>query len=180
MSASKLVKLIPCMLLAPFALAIAYAETPPTHPIRLAVFDFELEDFSAAAGLVAENPADRAGLQGASLAARQFVEESSRYALVDMSNSDVEAVRTHVLRQCNGCESQIAKDLGADQSLLGVITRISQTEYQIQLVLRDSKSGALILRKQSDLRMGANYSWGRGVASFVRAALPPQLTVPIR
>jgi hypothetical protein len=71
------------------------------------------------------------------------------------------------LRDCGGCDAAIAKKLGADQSLIGVVRRVSRTEYTIGFQVRDSTSGAVILRGDSGLRMGADYSWKRGAVRLV-------------
>jgi hypothetical protein len=140
------------------------ADTP--SPIRLAVFDFELEDFSASAESSGESPDDKAQLASATAEARRLLVQSGRYRLVDIGPSDAGAV-PHSLRSC-GCDAGIALKLGADQSLVGVITRISRTEYTVQIQIRDARTGSVVFKKLSDLRMGANYSWSRGASSLIR------------
>ncbi|MGH6868286.1 MAG: DUF2380 domain-containing protein, partial [Methylocella sp.] len=61
--------------------------------------------------------------------------------------------------------------LGADQSLIGIVTRISRMEYTVRFQIRDARDGAVIFNKQTDLRMGANYSWDRGVAWLIKNRL---------
>jgi hypothetical protein len=139
-------------------------------PIRLAVFDFELEDFSAAAGASGESQDDRAQLIKATAEASHLLVQSGRYRLVDTAGTDAEAVKTHSLRSC-GCDAAIALKLGADQSLVGVITRISRTEYTVQVQIRDAQTGSVVFKKLSDLRMGANYSWSRGASSLIKLDL---------
>ena len=68
------------------------------------------------------------------------------------------------LRQCNGCEAAVALKLGADQSFVGVVTRISRVEYAERFQIRDAHTGALVLARQTDLQLGADYSWNRGAA----------------
>jgi hypothetical protein len=135
-------------------------------PIALAVFDFELEDTSAA------SPGGVAALDAARMAevthsVRQTLEQSGRYRLINLGDADADAVKTQALRECGGCEAAIAKKLGADQSLIGVVRRVSRTEYTIGFQVRDSSSGAVVSRGDSGLRMGADYSWKRGAARLV-------------
>jgi hypothetical protein len=63
----------------------------------------------------------------------------------------------------------------ADQVLVGVISRISNTEYLVKLQIRDAHSGEVISNLVSELRMGADYSWSRGVRSVIQNNLlaPP-------
>jgi hypothetical protein len=44
-------------------------------------------------------------------------------------------------------------------------------EYAVRFEIRDARTGALILARQSDLRMGADYSWSRGAASLINNRL---------
>jgi Protein of unknown function (DUF2380) len=67
-------------------------------------------------------------------------------------------VKSRSLRQCIGCEAAVALKLGADQSFVGVVTRISRTEYVVRFQIRDARTGAPIIARQSDLRIGADYS----------------------
>jgi Protein of unknown function (DUF2380) len=139
--------------------------------IKIAVFDFELDDFSGGAGIAGDPAADLVQLDRATSEARKLILESDRYGLVDVANAKGDAVKGRSLRQCDGCEAAIALNLGADQSFVGVVTRISRTEYVVRFQIRDAHSGALILARQSGLRIGADYSWNRGAAALVRDSL---------
>jgi hypothetical protein len=140
-------------------------------PIRIAMFDFELDDFSGGAGLAGDHAADLVQLDRATSEARRLIAQSGRYGLVDVANAESDAVKGRALRQCNGCEAAIALKLGADQSFVGVVTRISRTEYVVRFQIRDAHTGALVLARQSDLRIGADYSWNRGAASLIKSSL---------
>jgi hypothetical protein len=140
-------------------------------PIKLAVFDFELEDFSGGAGIIPESDQDREQLRLATETARHLLVESGRYSLVDVSRVDAADVSAHSLRQCDGCDAAIAGKLGADQSLVGIVTRITRTDYAVTFKLRDTRTGAPIAVEQTDLRIGANYSWNRGAAWLIKNRL---------
>ena len=49
-----------------------------------------------------------------------------------------------------------AAKLGAEQSLLGIVTRISRTDYNVTYKLRDARTRALVAVEQTDMRAGAN------------------------
>jgi Protein of unknown function (DUF2380) len=148
---------------------IAPAEAVGSRPpIRLAVFDFELLDVSGGAGLIPEDAIDAEQLKLATDEARRLVTQSGRYALVDVAGAEAEAAKAHALYDCGGCDAAIAARLGADQSLVGVVTRVTRTDYNVTYTLRDAHSGKVIDVEQTDLRIGANYSWPRGAASLIR------------
>jgi len=165
-------------LLAACAVALLGAGVPLTFqasadpsPIKIAVFDFELDDFSGAAGIAGDNSADLAHLDRATSEVRRLIAQSGRYDLVDVAGAEGDGVKSRSLRQCNGCEAAIALKLGADQSFVGVVRRISRTEYAVQFQIRDARTGAIILARQSDLRIGADYSWNRGAAALISSSL---------
>jgi len=135
-------------------------------PIKLAVFTFELDDFSAAVSTGTPDPADTAELARVTADVRKLLRESGRYDLVA-----VEGVAAKSLRDCNGCDAPVAKQLGAQQSFVGVVKRISRAEYQVHFQIRDAETGALIAEADTGLRMGAMDSWNRGALRLVKDRL---------
>jgi hypothetical protein len=131
-------------------------------PIKIAVFAFELEDLSAAGGQ-GPSPIETSCLAQSTEEAKQQLVQSGRFSLIDTAGADLSAAKGQGLRNCGGCEAAIAMRLGADQALIGVVTKISMTEYTARLQLSDARKGAVISSFATDLRMGANYSWFRGV-----------------
>ena len=129
--------LAPAMAFAGFAAGKA-AEPAAPPPIKLAVFPFELEDFSAAAAYIAPDDIDREQLRLSTEEARRLIAASGRYQLVDVGAANDEAVKAGKLRDCGGCEARIAAGLNADQSMLGIVTRISRTDYAVTYKIRDA------------------------------------------
>lgn len=141
----------------------AEALPPATAPTKIAVFAFELEDFSAA-GKQGTAPAETSSyLAQATEEAKQQLIASGRYSLIDAAGVDITAAKGQGLRNCGGCEAPIARRLGADQALIGVVTKISMTEYIVRFQISDAQNGQVISSFSTDLRMGAAYSWSRGV-----------------
>jgi len=139
----------------------------PPEPIRLALLPFELDDTSAGAAL-GETESDQKGLLDATDAVRQLLAQSGRYRLVEASG-DIKPRQP--MRECDDCEARLARELGAQQSLLGIVRRIGRTEYIIGFRVRQADTGAVVAAGDSGLRLGANYSWSRGAARLVRERL---------
>jgi uncharacterized protein DUF2380 len=133
-------------------------------PINIALFGFELEDTSAATSQI---PSDVAELANTTEAVRKLFDQSAHYRLV-ATGSGADEAKERVLHDCGGCDAGIALKLGADQSFVGVVRRVSRTEYTIRFQLRDARTGAVIAAGDTGLRMGANYSWSRGAVRLVR------------
>jgi Protein of unknown function (DUF2380) len=144
----------------------AHAVTAPA--VKIAVFEFELDDVSAAGALSkAESPADVSRMQAVTNEARRVLRDSGRYALVDTSAADAQAVKERTLRNCNGCDSNIASTLGADLSLIGVVTRVAQTEYYLALQVTDTKTGKVV-NQQKAFFTGADDAWASGVRMLLK------------
>jgi hypothetical protein len=102
---------------------------------------------------------------------RELFERSGRYIPIDGSTADADAARAHTLHDCNVCAAVIARLLGADQSFVGVVRRVSRTEYTVRFEIRDTRTGTIISDGDSGLRMGADYSWSRGAVRLIKDRL---------
>ena len=131
--------------------------------VRIAVFDLELDDRSAAGGVIVPDAIDTENLRQSTEEARRMLAASGRYSVVDTSSIAGEVVAAGGIQNCNGCEGPLALKLGADQAMVGVLSRVSRTEYTLQILVRDARTGAVVSDGFTGLRMGANYSWPRGV-----------------
>ena len=150
----------------------AAADVPGTAaaPIKIAVFAFELEDFSAAAEQ-GSSPDETSYLAQSTEEAKQQLLQSGRYSLIDTAGADIGAAKGQGLRNCRGCEAAIAMKLGADQALIGVVTKISMAEYVVNFQVRDARKGAVISSFTTGLRMGAHDSWFRGVRWLMKNSM---------
>ncbi len=102
---------------------------------------------------------------------RDLFEQSGRYSLVDVGGADAAEVKARTLRTCDGCDAAIAQQLGAEQSFVGVVKRITRTEYTVRYQIRDASTGAVLSSADSGLRMGADYSWSRGAVRLIKDRL---------
>jgi hypothetical protein len=151
--------------LVPFSTA-AYA----ADPVKLAIFDFEFEDGSAGAS-AGMAPSDGEHLADVTSSVRDLFTQSGRYSLVDVGSADAAEVKARSLRTCDGCDAAIAQQLGAEQSFVGVVKRITRTEYTVRFQIRDASTGAVLSSADSGLRMGADYSWSRGAVRLIKDRL---------
>jgi len=165
--------LAPAMVLAAVSAAGA-AEAVAPSPVKIAVFPFELEDFSAGAAYVPPDDIDREQLRLSTEEARRLIAASGRYQLVDVGAVNDEAAKAGKLRDCDGCEARIAAGLDANQSMIGIVTRITRMEYAVTYKVRDARSGAIVAVAQTDLRMGANVAWSRGARWLIENRLLAQ------
>lgn len=148
---------------------------PPPRPsvVKLAVFDFELEDATPAAALLGQTTSTEAAMEKVSREARRILSESGRYILIDPNETDAEPVRAKGLRNCEGCEAGIALRAGADQALLGIVRRITQTDYYVVIQITDARAGKVLDQQAANFAGGPD-----GWASGVRMLLKHQVLAP--
>jgi hypothetical protein len=143
--------------------AIQPSEAAEPDLIKIAVFNFELNDTSAGGGVINQDAIDTENLTKSTEEARRLLSASGRYSIVDTSSVMGEIIAAGGIQRCKGCEGPSAKTLGADQSMVGVVGRVKRTEYTLQILVRDTQTSKIASNDFTGLRMGANYAWPRGV-----------------
>ena len=147
----------------------APVDPPPPRPsvVKLAVFDFELDDVSPAASFLGQTTSNEAVMEKVSSEARRMLAESGRFVLVDMSKVDAEPVRAKSLRNCNGCEAGIALLTGAEQALIGIVRRVTQTDYYVVIQISDARTGKVLNRQEANFAGGPD-GWASGVRMLIK------------
>jgi curli biogenesis system outer membrane secretion channel CsgG len=158
------------------ALLLAFTETATpvratpdssAAPVPIAVFNFELDDMTPAAVYLHQATSTAQQMDKVSSAARSELGQSGRYRIVDVSQADAKPVKDQTLRNCDGCEAGIALALGAQQSLLGIVRRATQTDYYVAIVIRDARTGK-VLDEQSANFAGDESGWASGVRMLIK------------
>jgi Protein of unknown function (DUF2380) len=146
----------------------AYAATP--QQVKIAVFDFELEDASPSASSDLESGKYTARMQAITDDARRSLAQSGRYIFIDTHAVDAEAVKKKSLRSCNGCDVDIALKLGAERSFIGLVTKATNTDYYVSILITDTKTGKPV-NQQSAFFTGADDAWASGVRMLLKHAV---------
>jgi hypothetical protein len=141
------------------------AAQPP--PVPIAVFAFELEDASPQASYLGGSGQVAATMAEVSRAARLELTQSGRYSVIDASAVDTSRVAAKGLRNCGGCEAALALQLGARQSLLGVVIKATQTDYYVTIQIRDARTGKLLDQQEANFA-GSQEGWPSGVRMLIR------------
>jgi Protein of unknown function (DUF2380) len=136
------------------------------------VFGFELDDESPAASLLNQATSTAAAMAKVNSDARAELTQSGRYDVIDASSTDMSAVAHKSFKSCDGCEAGIALKLGAEQSLIGIVKRATQTDYYIVIRIRDARSGK-VLDQQAANFAGGEEGWGTGVRMLIRHQILP-------
>ncbi len=137
----------------------------------VAAFDFELYDTSLEGELRGENEAEQRRLAAISDQFRQLLAGSARYDVVDILPASREIAAAGMFRGCNGCDVKIARGLDAEVSMTGVVQKVSNLILNINIYVRDARSGDLLQVMSADIRGNTDRSWARGVSWLVRNRL---------
>src|SRR6202008_714486 len=101
-------------------------------------------------------------MEKVSNAAREELSRSGRYVVIDASKVDTRSVaQNKTLRDCGGCEASIAQQLGAQQSLIGVVTKVTQTDYYLVIRIRDARTGKVLDQEGANFA-GDEQGWASG------------------
>jgi len=144
-----------------------YARNTEAPPVKIAVFAFELEDSSPSAVLLSEPEAAAHTMEKVSNAARDELAHSGRYLVIDASKVDAKSVGQKTLGDCGGCEVAIAQRLGAQQSLIGLVRKVTQTDYYVVVRIRDARSGKILVEEEANFA-GDEQGWASGVRMLIR------------
>ncbi len=145
--------LLSALILAAPSAALA-AAAPDT-----AVFDFAFVDSSPQP----ETPAEAARLAHLTAALRQALERSGQYHVVDVAPIKGQLASVNDIHDCNGCEIDLAKKLGAQCVVVAWVQKVSDLILNISIRIEDVKTGRTLRGGSVDIRGNTDVSWDRGL-----------------
>jgi hypothetical protein len=93
------------------------------------------------------------------------------YELVDSAPVADEVAKRRPLRDCNGCELDLAKRLGANLAAFGWVQKVSNLILNINLQIRDVATGRLVQAASTDIRGNTDESWEHGIRYLIKNRL---------
>lgn len=138
-------------------------------PPKLAVFDFELIDTSLPGEFYGSKP-ELVRLDRISEQLRQELAQSGRFRMIDIAPVR-DAARHANLQACGGCDLKLAGQLGADIEITGVVQKVSNLIINLNIYLRDVKTGNMITVASADMRGNTDESWTRTMSYLIRNRL---------
>ena len=154
-----------------WALVGLNASASLAETLRVAVFDFELIDTSLEGEVNGTRADEIERLAMISDLLRQKLEESSRYVVVDERPAAAQIANAGYLYGCNGCEADMARDLGAELAITGTVQKVSNLILNINLYVRDVATKKRLRAMSADIRGNTDQSWSRGLSYLVRNRL---------
>ena len=163
-------------------LVVAFGQAKAEESHKVAVYPCELYDTSGGGDAI-EKKADRQRVKLVSDALKEGLAKKPFYEVVDTSKAnEVDSVNAWfaadgLFRECNGCEAEISRLLGADLSFACVVQKVSNLILSINVYMRESNSEQLVATYSSSIRGNTDYNWLRSVRWLMKNRLnkPPKL-----
>ncbi|MFD1703024.1 DUF3280 domain-containing protein [Methylopila henanensis] len=148
-------------------------------PIKVAAFAFELLDTSAEGDIRgAARPDELRRIDQVSEQMRTFL-TSKGLELVDVApaQKDIDAQK---LMTCGACPAGIAKTLGADYSAIGYVQKVSNLILNLNVEIRDARTGEVVRKGSADIRGNTEESWRHGLSYLMRHTILEQPLPPVK
>jgi hypothetical protein len=151
------------------------------QPLKAAVFGLELLDTSEEGTITGERSDQTQRVVLANAELRRLLDASGQIIGVDLTPQITEIERSTPLFSCKGCEQKIARSLGADVTIIGLVQKTSNLILSFKVEVKDVRSGAVLRGGQVDIRGNTDEMWLRGVRFLVKNRLTdPPLALPAR
>jgi hypothetical protein len=151
-------------------LLLGWSMSARAEALKAAVFDFELVDTSLEGEMKGARGDEHDRLVRTGEVLRKRLAESGKFVLVDTAPLDKE-VHGSNLQNCGGCDVTFARALGADISVTGVVQKVSNLILNMNIYLRDTKTGAVVTAMSADFRGNTDESWARALDYLLRNKL---------
>lgn len=135
---------------------------------KLVVFDIELMGDRGGPELAQIHQARQ---KLASDRMRQELARGAVYEIIDTApvREQIQRLQSEqYLHICNGCELDVARQLGAEQALVAWVNRVSQLILSLNYEIRDVNSGEVVRKGAFDFRGDNDDSWIRAVTYMAR------------
>ena len=146
------------------------ASARSAEPPKLAVFDFEMIDTSLPGQFYGPQADEQARLLRVGDLLRKELGESGKFEIVDIAPVNAAAHQSN-LQACGGCDVKLAKQLDADLDISGVVQKVSNLILNINIYLRDVRTGRLVTAASVDMRGNTDESWSRATRYLIRERL---------
>ncbi len=154
-------------MLRPMALCILFAMPAAAEQPRIAVFDFAFNNTSG----VSNTPEELARLDRLSAQLREGLGANNRYTVLSVEPVRERLARVDSIRGCNGCELELARQLGGEFAAYGWVQKVSNLILNVNLVIEDANTGKVIKADSVDIRGNTDESWSRGLRYLLNERL---------
>jgi hypothetical protein len=132
---------------------------------RVAFFGFDLINSS----LEPRHPMEDRRLRMLDHLFREKLDASGRFKIVPIPpDMQKEIAEGPAIRNCNGCQRDLAKRIGADWAAWGTVQKVSNLILNINVYMEDAQTSKTIFIKSVDIRGNTEESWRHGLDYLLR------------
>lgn len=100
---------------------------------------------------------------------RKKLEQSGRYQMVPIPPEVQAKIDSGpAIGECNGCEVEFGKTLGAERILWGTVQKVSNLILNLNVYMADVTTGQMTFVKSVDIRGNTDESWTTGLNYLIR------------
>ena len=100
---------------------------------------------------------------------REKLDASGRFKIVTIPpDMQKEIAEGPAIRNCNGCQRDLARKIGADWAAWGSVQKVSNLILNINVYMQDAETGKLSFIKSVDIRGNTDESWRHGLDYLLR------------
>jgi uncharacterized protein DUF2380 len=100
---------------------------------------------------------------------RSKLKASGRYRIVDIPKEvQAKIAAGPAIGECNGCEVELGKQLGAERILWGTVQKVSNLILNLNVYMGDVSTGQMTFIKSVDIRGNTDESWTTGLNYLIR------------
>ena len=152
------------------ALAMLSWAPASAEPLKAAVFDFELLDTSLQGEMKGPQADDQRRLKDVTEQLRKGLADAGKFVVVDITPVNAAAHASN-LQSCGGCDVDLARELGADLAITGLVQKVSALILNMNIYVRDVHTGTLVTGMSADFRGNTDESWTRTISYLLRNRL---------
>jgi hypothetical protein len=132
----------------------------------IVVLDFDLQDDTAIQGGPVDTVAQERRLGLINAALRKELIDRKLYRVIDNAPAAQRIAETRKqqdLHACNGCERDIARELGGERVMVCWVDKVSNLIININIGVTDVETGKKLLIRSADVRGNTDDSWLRAI-----------------
>lgn len=142
---------------------------------KVAVFPLELvEPIGDGFSLPKKNKSESERVRLATEELVRRLSESGKFEVVDTSSLAKEIADKAPLYKCNGCETDLARKVGAEIAVVGTVDKASETLLNMTIELHDTETGKVRGLGSTVIQGNTDEMWLRSVRWLVKNRLVQQ------
>ena len=134
---------------------------------KAVVFDFEIIDSSGEG----EHPEHQQRIALVTNLLKELLIDTNSFEIVSWEPVENLIESRYPLHRCNGCETSIASQIGADYAFLGRINKVSTLILAVAITVTDTHRNVPVRAVRVGIRGDTDEAWSRGVRYIVKNKL---------